>query len=537
MVLPGIPSMDSLINRAANVVLKPPIKNDDFVDRLHYFVTVAILTCFVVGTGLQVGDDQTYNLTCFVVGTGLQVGNNQTYILTRFVVGTKLQVGNDQTYYLTCLVVGTGLQEYVGSPINCWPPKDYHYDSYHDHINSYCWTHSLRYPKYETETAVNQTRGGGFLDLTQPQPILGFGTTFYRWVTLVFIVQACLFKIPQFIWTNLSGSSSADIKKIRDLVLQSQNATTPADRKLKLDETVAYFEDWITGHKSYRFRLIGKHTSKVLTVLFCLGKKSGSYLSSLYLCYKIMNIVNVFGNIFLLTVFLDLNYWKYGLVVLNSVINSGDWQDPFNFPRVLLCDFVVEGSSESASGSPVVFQIQCSMTLNQLLVKVFVLEWFWLVFLLFITIVNLVLWSVRIKPPCSTIFFIKSYIKTVDSYPMLDIGIATMIAGTKTQFAQKNLQRDFIEKYLRSDGVFILRFLELNSDRALVADIVKTLWNRYHVMQKSAVSSNMTLNTEMTKYGSSVELDITKTNATVDDVTDGSNEEITKDVEDKNVEL
>lgn len=319
--------------------------------------------------------------------------------------------------------------------------------------------------------------------------------------------------------------------------MQSQNATTPADRKLKLDETVAYFEDWITGHKSYRFRLIGKHTSKVLTVLFCLGKKSGSYLSSLYLCYKIMNIVNVFGNIFLLTVFLDLNYWKYGLVVLNSVINSGDWQDPFNFPRVLLCDFVVEGSSESASGSPVVFQIQCSMTLNQLLVKVFVLEWFWLVFLLFITVVNLVLWSVKIKPPCSTIFFIKSYIKTVDSYPMLDIGIATMIAGTKTQFAQKNLQRDFIEKYLRSDGVFILRFLELNSDRALVADIVRTLWNRYHVMQKSAVSSNMTLNTEVTKYGSSVELDITKTNATDDDVTDGSNEEITKDVEDKNVEL
>ncbi|KAH9498147.1 hypothetical protein Btru_008387 [Bulinus truncatus] len=440
--------MDSLLSRAADVVLKAPIKSDDFVDRLHYFVTVAILACFVVGTGLQ---------------------------------------------------------EYVGKPINCWSPKDYHYDSYQAHINSYCWSHKLRYPKYETEAAENQTQDEGYLDAARAQPLVSFGTAFYRWVTLVFIVQACLFKIPNFIWVTLSGTASSDIKKIRDLVIQSQNAPPDSERRLKSDEVVAYFEDWITGYRSYRFKLIGKHSIKFLTVLFCLGKKSGNYLSSLYLCYKVMNILNVFGNMFLLTVFLDLNFWKYGIVVLNSVLDNGDWQDPYNFPRVLLCDFVVEGGSDVTH-----FQIQCTMSLNLLLEKIFVLEWFWFVFIFIITIANLIIWAVKIKPPCSTILFSKAYIKTVDSYPSLDIGIATMIAGSNAAYSQKNFQREFIEEYLRSDGVFILRLLELKCDRTLVADIVKTLWNRYRAMRKTALGSNLTLVVDTGQYGSSAELEMSK---------------------------
>nr|QIC55130.1 innexin 6 [Lymnaea stagnalis] len=468
--------MDSLLARAANVVFNSPMKGDDFVDRLHYFVTVAILVCFVIGTGLQ---------------------------------------------------------EYVGNPINCWTPKDFHYESYQAHVNTYCWTHKLRYPQYEREGVINQTEvsGQGVLDPSRPQPLIDFGTAYYRWVTLIFIVQACLFKIPNFIWLRLSGSSGADIQKIRELVVQSQNASTDDSKRLKMDEVVSYFENWITGYRSYKFRFVGKHSAKVLAVLFCLGKKSGSYMSSLYLCYKCMNIINVVGNFILLTVFLDLNFWKYGLVVLNSVMTYGDWQDPYNFPRLLLCDFILEGGSGKAivgGSQPAEYQVQCTMTLNLLLEKVFVLEWFWLVFLFIITIVNLISWSVKIKPPCSTILFGKTYIKTVDSYPCLDIGIASMISSGASTGSGKNLQRDFIEKYLRSDGVFILRLLEQKSDRTLVADVVGMLWNRYRAVQKKAVGSNLALYGGM-NFGSDVELGKVKYDA-------GSDAQLAKD-DDVNVQV
>ena len=58
-----------------------------------------------------------------------------------------------------------------------------------------------------------------------------------------------------------------------------------------------------------------------------------------YLAIKLLYLLNVAGNFVLLTVFLDAAFWRYGLTVLTQVIVSGDWHDPVNFPRLLLCDF------------------------------------------------------------------------------------------------------------------------------------------------------------------------------------------------------
>ncbi|CAG5127265.1 unnamed protein product [Candidula unifasciata] len=434
--LPDSFSMDSLLAKLTGVVLKQPIRGDDFVDRLHYFVTVAILFLFAFGAGLQ---------------------------------------------------------EYVGQPINCWTPLDFPAgsDSYHAHINSYCWTHQLRYPRFQRITANNKTTG--IWDLKEPQPLIDIGTAFFRWVTLVFVVQAMLFKIPNFIWTRMNTSSGADLQKIRELVLQAQTAENEENKKLKMDEVVAYFENWITGYKSYRIRLVGQHSGTILSVLFCLGKRSGNFLSSLYLSVKFLNLINVMGNFFLMAVFLDVNFWKYGLLVLNSVLSSGDWQDPYSFPRLLICDFILEGgkTGSTTQTAPEVFHIQCSMTLNLLLEKIFVLEWFWMIFLFIVTFVNLVTWWVKTKPPFSTVLFSKTYIKSVESPPSVEVGFTDIEPVSTAPTVPVVSQKGFIEEYLRSDGVLVLRLLELNADRAVVGDVVRHLWDRYRAMQncKSSLES------------------------------------------------
>uniref|UniRef100_A0A0B7A580 Innexin n=1 Tax=Arion vulgaris TaxID=1028688 RepID=A0A0B7A580_9EUPU len=427
-------SMDSLIAKVTSIVLKQPIRGDDLVDRLHYFVTVAILFLFTFGAGLQ---------------------------------------------------------EYVGKPIECWTPLDFPggSDAYHEHINSYCWTHQLRYPQFQRNSYLS-SNPSGFFYLEQPTPSADFRTAFFRWVTLVFICQACLFKIPNFIWQRLNTSAGGDLEKIRELVLQAQTAENEDNKKLKMDEVVAYFENWITGYRSYQLRLIGKHSSKVLPVLFCLGKRSGNFLSSLYLSMKICNLINVIGNIFLLSVFLDINFWRYGLAVIHSVINFGDWQDSYSFPRLLLCDFVLEGrTGENVSlATHEIYELQCTMTLNLLLEKIFVLEWFWLIFLLIITAVNLFSWGIKIKPPISTILFTKSYIKKVNSLYSIELGLASTDPISTAPSVPVCSQKEFIEDYLRSDGVCLLRMLELNTDRAVVGDVVKHLWDRYRAMHSCNVS-------------------------------------------------
>ncbi|XP_059145663.1 innexin unc-9-like isoform X2 [Physella acuta] len=437
----GTNVVDSIVDKFTNAVLKQPVKGEDVVDRLHHFVTVGLMIVFAIGIGLQ---------------------------------------------------------EYVGKPISCWAPKGFPEDSYREHINSYCWTHKLRYPQYEREGGINDTQAfGGVLDPSRPAPLVDFGTAFFRWATLIFILQAFLFKLPNFIWCHLSSASNADIQKIQTLVQESQNAADDNSRKLKKDEVVAYFENWITGHRNYRFKFAGKHSAKLLSILFCLEKQSGSYLSSLYICYKCLNIVNVVGNFGIMTVLLDVNFWKYGLVVLNSVFTYGDWQDSNNFPRLLLCDFVVEGSTGSnpsgGSSTPAEYKIQCTMALNLLLEKVFVVEYFWLLFLFIVTFVNMVIWAVKTKPPCSTILFSKTFMKTVQSYPSLEIGIAMMAFKPTNENACKNVQKDFIENYLKSDGVLVLRLLEQNSDKMLLSEVVCALWDRYRAVQKYKDNSNMTI--------------------------------------------
>ena len=67
-----------------------------------------------------------------------------------------------------------------------------------------------------------------------------------------------------------------------------------------------------------------------------------------YLCVKMLYLVNVGGNFVLLTVFLDAEFWRYGVTVLSQVIVSGDWHDPVNFPRLLLCDFRLHQSVDTA---------------------------------------------------------------------------------------------------------------------------------------------------------------------------------------------
>lgn len=303
----------------------------------------------------------------------------------------------------------------------------------------------------------------------------------------------------------MSTASGADLEKIRDLVLQAQSADSDDIRKLRMDEVVAYFENWITGYKSYRIRFAGKHSAKILSVLFCLGKKSGNYLSSLYLTIKILNFINVVGNIVLITIFLDLNFWKYGLIVLNSVIIYGDWQDPYNFPRLLICNFVLEGGKEidgAVTGGPETYQIQCTMSLNLLLEKIFVLEWFWLIFLFIVSFVNMVSWGAKIKPPCSTILFSKSYIKSIDPVTTIEVGLSTHDPVSSAPKVPVLSRKGFIEDYLRTDGVFIIRVLELNADKVVVGDIVRHLWDRYcvtHSYKTSVYSLNNSLGKEESK--------------------------------------
>ncbi|XP_005110669.1 innexin unc-9 [Aplysia californica] len=422
-------NMDSIMNKFAAAVVVEPIKDDDFVDRLHYHVTVAVL----------------FTLT-----------------------------------------VGSGMKEYASHPIDCWMPPGLTDASVQNHINSYCWTAPLRYPKYKVSAPQNDSNPIPLLEQSESQSLTHMRTAFYRWVTLLFIAQIILFRLPNSIYRKLH--TTTDIRRIRDLVVQAQSEEDEKKKEKELNEVVTTFEDWIIGYKDEND--VEKPTEGFieLTMNCGSGKKSGRYWSALYLGMKLLNLINTVGNFVLITLSLDFNFWKYGLVLIYSLIVHGDWHDPYNFPRLLMCDFAVEGAQASeltnGNSTSVVFQLQCTMSINELLEKIFAIEWFWLIFLFVTTLVNLFRWIIKTIPPLNVFYFVKDYESSMKSFGTVEKGISAIITGTLDESVydkEKRNREEFILNYLKCDGVLVLRMLDMNHDRTVVLDIVKSLWLRYHM--------------------------------------------------------
>lgn len=73
----------------------------------------------------------------------------------------------------------------------------------------------------------------------------------------------------------------------------------------------------------------------------CGTSAPGSYVTCLYLFIKLLYVVNVIGQFFLLNGFLGTSYSFWGLQILSDLANGREWQDSGHFPRVTVCDFFV----------------------------------------------------------------------------------------------------------------------------------------------------------------------------------------------------
>ena len=252
-----------------------------------------------------------------------------------------------------------------------------------------------------------------------------------------------MFKLPNMLWRYASTNSTKDLQAIRSLVEEARALQDDRDKRRKMDEVVTYFETWVIAYRTYS----GKHAKCVgnlMSLFFCCGKYYGSFLSSLYISIKFLNLLVVFLCAGLLIGFFDGDYWKYGLSAVEKIYLNGDWEDPYNFPKMLICNFVVVSSNSdpnmsksSPSSSPsleisgasssstfaiispngvhTVEKVQCVMSINFFLEKAFLLEWFWLVILVCLTLCDIVTWVGKIKQPFSSYFFLRDYMGTAQS--------------------------------------------------------------------------------------------------------------------------
>jgi len=193
-------------------------------------------------------------------------------------------------------------------------------------------------------------------------------------------------------------------------------------------------------------------------------RRHGNYLIRCYVLIKLLYIVNVVVQLFVLDVFLGTPFHSYGVEVLRGVFQK-DWtaETSVRFPRTTICDLKVH-----RLGAVQRYSVHCVLPINLFNEKIFLFIWFWLVLVGAVGLCSLVVWTGRFVYAPGRRQYIKQHLNYVD--PVL----------TETDRRRRKRKAwQFVHRYLDQDGVFVLRLVAHNASTVTVTEVIGSLWQNY----------------------------------------------------------
>ncbi|KAL3082944.1 hypothetical protein niasHS_010746 [Heterodera schachtii] len=364
------------------------------------------------------------------------------FFLDKFLQGLKPQFDDDivdrlNYYYTPMLFIIFALtlsaKQYVGQPIQCWIPAQFT-GAWEQYSENYCFVQNTY-----------------FLPLNHyiPQDIeqreekeIGY----YQWVPFVLGLQGILFYFPSLVWRIFNWQSGVAVKGIIQMCEDVGNMQV--DKRMGSVEVVAtHIRDSLKMQQSLS-------NGFLLSGLF----RRGTYLNWLYLAIKMLYLIQVVFQFVLLNNFLGSSYSFWGFEILRDLAQGHEWQESGHFPRVTMCDFEVR-----VLGNKHRHTVQCVLMINMFNEKVYLFVWWWLLLVGIATLLNFFYW---LTTPRKNVPFIRQYLQV---YHLLK----------KDDPNEKRAIGKFVNSFLRSDGVFLLRLIASNAGDLITTDIVFQLWHMF----------------------------------------------------------
>lgn len=335
------------------------------------------------------------------------------------------------------------MQQYVGRPIHCWAPALFT-GAMVSYTDSICWISNTYYVPMDNQLPMPE----------DPKIMISY----YQWVPFILLFMSLLFYIPSLIWRFLSKRSGFNVAACLDAALAGQR-TNYADIR---EKTTRYMVHNIDRYLALRTTRGSHFHARVKyqvakNCCFIWGAFYGSYLSVCYIFTKLLFIANSIGQLYLLDVFLGHNFHFYGVEVLQKLYAGDDWALSYRFPRVTMCDFQIRHMNQVHR-----YVIQCALPINLFNEKIFIFIWFWLLFVVIVTILNFFRWIWKLSFWPGQTNWVRRQLR-----PMFDIKLS------------KDAIRHFTEDYLKRDGLFICRLIGNNVGNLVAAEVLNGLWNNY----------------------------------------------------------
>ncbi|VDD76008.1 unnamed protein product [Mesocestoides corti] len=376
-----------------------------------------------------------------------------------------------------CTVIITA-KSYLLKPIACYISTEVGGTNLLNYVENYCWVQGTIPISYSSKMPQDDEEW----DALENAKIL-----YYQWVPFVLGLQCCLFYLPRIIWQaicyNRTGTDLENLVSqamaamhgdnksretavenvaldIEHLLFQGQKRAVlrrerPGVLSKRLMEGTKMLDD--SGDSSLNFRSTLRGARLPVS-----SARRGNYIVVAYLFIKLLYLTNAVGQMFLMQRFLGFNTTVspiFGVSVLKNIINGHDWQMTQIFPRVGFCFAEMKILGVRTNG----VTAQCALPVNMLNEKLYIFLWWWILAAAIITAIYLFLWIIRFCCRSREADYIIKYIKFTDEVPPFDERDAN----------------DFALRFLRHDGIFLIRMVRMNAGDMVAAAVVNTLWNRY----------------------------------------------------------
>ncbi|KAG5442452.1 Innexin unc-7 [Clonorchis sinensis] len=507
------------------IIVPDKVGVEDFVDRLTLVTAVlfglasllvctkqyimSALTCYIpVGPSGELFRDFV-NSYCWVHGT-IPLKPNEPfpkseemwdeYDRIRRINRFRLEDFADRLHLVTVVLFSlaasiVGLKQYVFNPLSCYIAIGPSGEEFADYVHSYCWVHGtipLKAGEPLPDTPAEWEQYDRLRRFNLYFSLLSMGA-------FVLGLQCILFYIPHLAWQALcSNQAGGDVFQLVKAAADAATSERSA-REKQVKRVAEFLTDMIIsprvclqhyGRRNVNRRIYQKCDS------CSTPRRLGTCLIILYMIFKVITLINAILQLYLIQRFLgfysegstgsrSMNLAKFGdsdravtvsdanedwsglgfgLTVANHLRTGRDWPETTLFPRVAYCR--VRGIR--LVGVENAYTAQCALPVNMLNEKIYIFFWFWLVVLISASVASLVLWLIRVVFTPRRKHFIKRFLR---------IKIA-MVRNKPRTISRADID-DFVDDYLRRDGVFLIRMLALNAGEVITAEIVTELYNDY----------------------------------------------------------
>uniref|UniRef100_A0A183V129 Innexin n=1 Tax=Toxocara canis TaxID=6265 RepID=A0A183V129_TOXCA len=356
---------------------------------------------------------------------------------------------------LIAFAILLSFKHFGGRPMECMIPPGFN-GAWEQYTENYCWAQDTYFVPPRM-----------FVEHVSPEDRRESRISYYQWMPFFLLFQAACFKLPTFIWKYLAGHSGMKVGEILRLVTDPTNSVIDV-KKANIKALCIHLQGALHFHSRVKKKKMLPHK-----ILRCLNVRYSSYyVAAVYMVAKLAFFFNVCFQLHLLSRYLLPQFENdFGLEGWSQLIwpteNYSSWHNSGLFPRVTLCDFEVR-----EMGNIQRHTIQCVLVVNIFTEKIFILLWSWFAVLAAVTAISFISWLYFLSGPRFKEHFILNHLEMSEE------------PFDKYDQENKEAVERFIERYLGTDGIFILRMIAANADIVFTTELIAALWQSHYSFEQ-----------------------------------------------------